>query len=85
MAETVYALCAVTSLVCAVLLARTYRQTGVRLLLWSSLCFFGLVVNNVLLFVDLIMLPQINLSLWRTITALAGILLLMYGLIWDAE
>jgi energy-converting hydrogenase Eha subunit G len=85
MAETVYGLCALTSLVCAILLARTYRQTKVRLLLWSSLCFFGLAANNILLFVDLVILPDVDLSIIRTAPALAGMLLLVYGLIWDLE
>lgn len=85
MAEAVYVLCTLTSLLCAVLLARTYHRSRVRLLLWSSLCFFGLAANNALLFIDLIVLPQIDLFIWRSVPALAGLLLLLYGLIWDAE
>ena len=52
MAETVYALCALTSLACAALLLRGYVRSRVRLLLWSGLCFAFLFLNNVLLFVD---------------------------------
>lgn len=35
-----------------VLLFRAYAANGMRLLLWSALCFVGLSVNNVLLFFD---------------------------------
>lgn len=85
MAKAVYVLCTLTSLLCAVLLGRTYRRSRLRLLLWSSLCFFGLALNNGLLFVDLIVFPQLDMFIWRSVPALAGLLLLLYGLIWDAE
>lgn len=81
MAETVYALCAATSLACAILLLRSYRRSRMKLILWTSLCFVGMAVNNVLLFVDLAVAPEIDLSLWRNATALASVSLLLYGLI----
>jgi hypothetical protein len=79
----VYALCALTSAGCAVLLARGYRRQRTRLLLWSTLCFAGLALNNVLLFTDLVLVPSIDFSLWRGLTALASLLVLLYGLVWD--
>jgi hypothetical protein len=85
MAETVYALCASTSILCAVLLFRGYRATRTRLLFWSSLCFAGLALNNVLLFVDLILVPNIDLFFWRAAAALAGMSILLYGLIWESR
>lgn len=85
MATAVYLLCILTSALCAVLLARGYRTTRVRLLLWSALCFAFLAVNNVLLFIDIKVLPETDLSVVRTLPALAGILLLLYGLIWEAR
>lgn len=85
MANAVYVLCMLTSAVCAVLLVRGYRATRVRLLLWSALCFAGLAINNVLLFVDVRVLPATDLSIVRTIPAIAGILLLLYGLIWETR
>ena len=85
MAETVYILCALTSIACAALLVRGYQKARERLLLWTSLCFAGLAVNNVLLFVDLVMIPSMDLSLARSGTALAAMALLLYGLIWESR
>jgi uncharacterized protein DUF5985 len=81
----VYALCALTSLACAALLLRGYRRTKVRLLLWSGLCFSGLALNNILLFIDVRVLPEVDLSIIRTIPAVIGILLLVFGLIWETR
>ncbi len=85
MAQIVYILCALTSLTCAVLLIRGYLRSRVRLLLWSSLCFVGLAVNNVLLYIDLVILPDVDLSMMRDLSAFLGLALLLYGLIWDAR
>jgi hypothetical protein len=83
MAELVYVLCAATSIMCAVLLLRGYRASRARLLFWASLCFLGLALNNILLFVDLIELPDIDLFWWRTAAALVGMMVLLFGLIWE--
>jgi len=85
MAAAVYILCTLTSALCMVLLLRSYFEKRVRLLLWAGLCFAGLTVNNVLLFVDLIVLPNIDLSLPRNLSALVGVSLLVYGLVWDTR
>jgi Family of unknown function (DUF5985) len=85
MAESVFLLCAVTSLACALLLLRGYRHNRVPLLLWSSLCFAGLVVNNVLLVVDLMVLPGRDLLLFRSLSGLVALSLLVFGLVWDSE
>lgn len=79
----VYGLCALTSVLCAILLLRGYLRSRVRLLLWSGLCFTGLALNNILLFIDVRVLPETDLSVVRTIPAVAGIAVLVYGLIWD--
>ena len=60
MAATVYVLCTLTSLLCTALLLRAYARNRVRLLLWGGLCFAGLAANNAFLFVDLIVLPDID-------------------------
>lgn len=81
----VYVLCAATSALCAVLLLRGYMKSRARLLFWSGLCFTGLALNNVLLVIDVRVVPEIDLSLWRTIPALIGITLLVYGLVWETR
>ncbi len=85
MVETVYLLCFLTSAGCAGLLLRSYLKSRSRLLLWSSLCFFGLALNNVLLFLDLVVVTWVDLTLFRGATALAAVLVLLFGLIWDSE
>ena len=85
MATAVYLLCILTSLVCAVLLVRGWLATRVRLLLWSALCFIGLALNNILLFVDVRVLPETDLSVVRTLPALAGVLILLFGLVWETR
>ena len=83
MAAVVYVLCALTSLACAALLWRSWRRTRVRLLLWTCACFLGLAANNVLLFVDMQIVPEHDLSTIRQIPALLGVALLLYGMIWE--
>jgi len=86
MAEAVYLLCALTSLACAILLYRGYRRSRTRLLFWSSLCFAGLVINNVLLFVDLVVTgPEVDLKLLRSSVALVALGLLVYGLVEESR
>ncbi|MBV9992569.1 MAG: hypothetical protein JOZ72_14920 [Alphaproteobacteria bacterium] len=85
MAATIYTLCALVALLCAALLVRAYRRSRYRLLLWSALCFSGLTLNNVLLVIDKVVLPDVDLSVWRTSVALASVSVLLFGLIWDAE
>ena len=80
MAQIVYLLCAVTSLACAVLLARAWRASHVKLLLWSAICFSALTITNVLLFVDLVVLPSVDLKPLRSSVTLLGIVALLYGL-----
>jgi hypothetical protein len=86
MAEIAYALCTMTALLCTWLLLRGYLQTRYRLLLWGGLCFLGLTLNNALLLVDKLVFPtQFDLFTWRLLLALAAMIVLLYGLIWDAD
>jgi hypothetical protein len=80
----VYALCALTSLACAILLLRAYCQSRTRLLLWSGLCFACLFASNVILIVDVRVVPDRDLSLLRIAPSLLGVALLIYGFVWDA-
>lgn len=83
MAQTIYGLCTLTSLACAWMLLTTYRHNGARLLFWSGLCFIGMSVNNILLVLDKLVFPQVDLLPLRLFTALVAVLLLLYGLIYE--
>ena len=83
MIEVVYLLSAATVLACAIMLLRGYRRSGSRLLLRAALCFAGLTLNNCLLYVDVVVVPDVDLSVWRSAAALAGLSLLLYGLVWE--
>ena len=85
MSGFIYGLCALTALLCSWLLLRAYAAGKYKLLLWGGLCFAALTLNNILLVVDKIIFPLIDFSTWRLATALGGMAILLYGLIWDAE
>lgn len=85
MAVIVYVLCALTSFACAVLLLRAYVQRRVRLLLWSGLSFIGFALGNLFLVVDTTMARAVDLTLFRTLPVLAGLTVLIFGLVWDTE
>jgi hypothetical protein len=85
MAAVVFILCMFTSLVCAVLLARSYRETRSRLLFWSAACFGMLAVNNAVLFLDLIVIRDVELNMVRSVTVLLALGLLAFGLIWESR
>jgi hypothetical protein len=70
---------------CAWLLLRGYISGRTRLLLWSGLCFVGLTVSNALLFVDLTIVPHVNLYIWRLGVAAVSVLLLVYGLVFESD
>jgi hypothetical protein len=74
-----------TSGACMVLLFRGYLRKRVRLLMWSAICFAGLTLNNVALFCDMVVFPDIDFRPVRLVAALAGMLVLLYGFIWDAD
>ena len=85
LAPIVYLLCAATSLFCTYLLFKTYQRERRALLFWSTACFVGLALNNILLVVDLILLPKVDLSLPRALSGLAAVSVLLYGFVWEVE
>ena len=85
MAELVYVLCALISLVCAWMLLRAWRASRVPLLLWCLVCFAGLALNNVVLFFDKVIAPDVDLSAWRGLPATLGVGALVFGLVWDTK
>ena len=78
-------LAVLTCLACTVLLFRGYARSGMRLLLWSALCFVFLTLNNLLLFFDLIVFTELDLRPFRLGAALIGLLFLLYGFIFESD
>jgi len=85
MNPALYFLTCLTTLLCAILLLRAYASVRKRLLLWSGLCFIGLSVSNILVILDLIFLPSVDLYTYRLGSAALGLSLLLYGLIWESQ
>lgn len=86
LAHIVYLLCLATSLVCMLLLVRGYLRSRTSLLLWSALCFVGLALNNLLLFLDVVIFPvEVDLLPYRVATLLGAVVLLLYGFVWEAD
>jgi hypothetical protein len=83
MPQLTYGLGLLISVACAALLIRSYLRERTPLLLWCSLCFAGLTLNNLLLFTDLFVVPEVSLELWRSLTALGSLTLMLIGLIWE--
>lgn len=84
--SAVYVLCLLTSLVAMWLLLRGYRQSRSRLLLWSAAAFIAFAINNLMLFLDLVVLPlSIDLRSGRALTALVGVGILLYAFIWEID
>ena len=85
MRPVAYILCTLVSLLCAVLLLRGYMRGRHRLLLWSGLCFTGLTVSSLVTFLDLVVLPDVDLYLIREAITAFSILILLFGMIWEAQ
>jgi hypothetical protein len=85
MAALVYLACAATAFICAVLLWRGYRRSRAALLFWSALCFAAFTLDNIVLCIDRLMFPTMDLSAWRLVWAPIGVGLLLYGLIWKSR
>ena len=81
----VYTLCFLTSSACAFLLARNYARTKARLLLWSALCFVLLAGNNLIVVIDMLVLPDVNLRVARLVFSASAVAVLLFGFIWDLE
>ena len=84
-AAVVYVLCAVTSVFAAVLLVRAYRESRSKLIFWSAVCFVGFALSNVVLVVDLLAVPDVDLSLWHRVPNLLAVLALVYGLVTETS
>lgn len=85
MASVTYLLCAAASLCCTVLLALASRGARSRFLFWSMLCFAGLTIANVLLVIDLLVVPEVDLLTIRQLVTLFSVLTLIWGFVWDVN
>ena len=81
----VYALCFLTCVACAALLTRAWVRTRTRLLLWTAISLTLLALNNFLVVIDLLIFPEQDLLLWRSLAALAAGLVLVVGFIWESD
>ena len=85
MAAYVYLLCSATCLACCGLLFKRYCNSRLPLLLWSAIAFLCFTLGNILLFIDFIVLPQVDLTLWRNLVTLAGVLVLLAALVYETR
>jgi hypothetical protein len=85
MAELIYSLCAILSLAIAVMLWRQYRRAPSRMIKWTALCFSGLALSNLLLVLDKLVLPELDLRVLRHSISLVSIWLLLFGLVYEDE
>ena len=81
----VYLLCLISSGICAALLVRSYLRQKTPLLLWSGTCFVFLALNNFIIVLDLLIIPEVDLSIVRTAASLIGISTLLFGFIWETD
>lgn len=83
MAEICYTLCTLTSFLSAWLLVRAYLRGKTTILFWSALSFGGMAINNVFLFLDLVVFPTgIDLAPARAMSALLAVSFLLFGFVW---
>ena len=85
MSESIYFICALTSAFCALLLIRGYRRRPSVVLFWSSVYFLCQAATNILLVVDLVFLPNIDMSMFRRFLTMIGTVTFLLGLIWEAD
>ncbi len=85
MAELIYGLCTLLSTAIAVMLWRQHRRSPSRMIYWTALCFSGLALSNLLLVLDKLVFPDVDLRLLRHSLSLASIGLLLFGLVYEDE
>ena len=54
-------------------------------LLWTGVGFVGLCLNNVVLIIDRLVLPDIDLTVARTLPIVLGMAVMVFGLIWEEK
>ena len=81
----IFALCLLACVVCAFLLLRGYARGGARLLLWTGACFALLSINNLMVILDIVVFPTLDLQGWRHAASLLAVSVLLIGLVWESE
>jgi hypothetical protein len=81
----IYLLCLATSMICAYLLVRSYMNTRTKLLLYVASCFVLLAANNLLVVIDLVILPSVDLIPFRQLAAIAAVGVLLIGFVWETD
>ena len=85
LAPVVYVLCTLSCTIVFLLLFRAYQRHRTHLLLWSALAFVALALNNLFVFIDVIILTEVDLQPLRDVFSLGAIGLLIYSFIWEIE
>lgn len=85
MSVLIYSLCALTSFLCAWLLLRAYRKQHITLLFWCGVFFAVQACNDLFLIVDKLVVPDIDLSVYRYAVGLMAVGVLLYGLVMRTE
>jgi hypothetical protein len=85
MAELIYGLCTILSLAIAVMLWRQQRRLPTRMIYWTALCFSGLALSNLVLVLDKLVFPELDLRVLRHSISLLSIGLLLFGLVYEDE
>jgi len=85
MAVLIYSLCLSTALCCAAILVRAFMRTRRPLLMWASLCFLCLALNEAVVIIDLYFVPEESLRIVRSSLGLTAGLLMLIGLIFPAR
>ena len=81
----VYLLCFLTSAACATLLVRQYSIARSAILLWSAACFVFLAVANLLVVLDMLVLPDVDLRPARMWLTFLAVCVLLFGFIWEVD
>lgn len=53
--------------------------------MWSALCFGLLALNNIVVFLDAVVVHDVDLAIPRLSLSLAAVAVLLFGFIWDLE
>ncbi|WP_194303955.1 DUF5985 family protein [Chthonobacter albigriseus] len=80
----IYILCLGTAAVCSYLLLRGFLQTRMRLLAWSAVSFLLLAVNSLVVVLDIVVFPDVNLLPARHAASLLAVSILLIGLVWES-